>query len=379
MFDDQANARIEEFRTVAAELAGLPVGADFRASWRKVAASGVLAGGGEPEGTGSRASVTGSVAAVEGLGLGGLDPGLLYGMTSQLFGIQMPLSRMLTEDQRGLLVGTGTGDTLLCHASTEERGGSDLLGATTRADVRPDGSYELTGVKSFVTAAPVADVALVLARTDAGRHPFCLSAFLVDLRQPGVSRGTPVPKTALPGVPMGALRFDRVRVPASGLVLGEGSGLTVMNATTTWERALLLSYALGPMRSLLERTTRWCRERRQFERPMGASHQVAGRVADIALRIHRCRTQLYSLARRLDEGVPIRHLTAEAAMVKISVTEDHVRVVQEAAVLAGVRAYVGGEETCADPASALAGLTYAGPNDLLRVTVARELGLPVGN
>lgn len=372
MFDDEAGqARIEEFRDIAAGLAGLPVDTDFRGSWRKVAAAtGILA---------APASIAEAVAAVEGLGLGGLDPGLLYGMTSQLFGIQMPLSRLLTAEQQGLLTGTDTGDTLLCHASTEERGGSDLLGTATRAEPQPDGSYELTGTKAFVTAAPVADVALVLARTDPGRHPFSLSAFLVDLRQPGVSRDAPVPKTALPGVPMGALHFDRVRVPATGLVLGEGGGLTVMNATTTWERALLLSYALGSMRLLLDRTTEWCRERRQFDRPMGASHQVAGRVADIALRIHRSRAQLYSLARRLDAGVPIRHLTAEAAMVKISVTEDHVRVVQEAAVLAGVRAYVGGEATCADPLSALAGLTYAGPNDLLRVTVARELGLPVGN
>ena len=371
MFDDAAAVadRIEKFREIGAGLAGLPLASDFRGSWRKVADSGVL----------DAASVTDGVAALEGLGLGGLDQGLVYGLTSQLFGIQLPLSRLLNDYGRQLLAGTRGGETLLCHASTEERGGSDMLATTTEAHRQRDGSYRLTGAKSFVTAAPVADVALVLARTDPGRHPFSLSAFLVDLGLPGISRGAPVTKSALPGVPMGALTFADVRLGPESLVLGEGSGLTVMNATTTWERALLLSYALGPIRLVLERTSDWCRQRRQFDRPMGASHQVAGRVADIALRVHRSRALLYAIAGRLDRGTPIRHLTAEAAMVKIAVTEDHVRIVQEATVLAGVRAFVAGEPTFADQASALAGLTYAGPNDLLRVTIARELGLPVGN
>jgi alkylation response protein AidB-like acyl-CoA dehydrogenase len=344
--------------------------ADFDESWRRLASLGVL---------GRPGSIRHAVAAIEGLGLAGVDPGICYAVASQLFGLQLPLRRLLSEEQLSLLEPVEAGRTRLCHASTEEGGGSDPLAMATSATRRDDGSYVLNGRKAFVTAAPVADVALVFARTEAGRSPFALSAFLVDLDAPGVRREAPVEKTAIVGAPMGGLTFDGVLVPPGRLVAEAGSGLAVLGVTTSWERALLLSYALGPMRLLLERTVEWCRTRRQFDRPMGANARVAARVADIALRVHRSRALVYAMAARLDDGVPIRRLGPAAAAVKISISEDYVRLTEEAAMLAGVRAYVEGMPLRADPASALAALTYAGPNDLLRVTIARDLGLPVEN
>ncbi|EST31224.1 acyl-CoA dehydrogenase family protein [Streptomyces roseochromogenus] len=363
---------VGKFRELAGTLPAFTGRDGFRAHWRELAGLGVLHEGGD-------GWVTEAVARFEGLGLGGIDPGLCYGAASQLFGIQMPLRMLLSSGQLGLLDGTATGELLLCHASTEEGGGSDPLSGTTTATRLPDGSYRLSGRKSFITAAPVADRGLVFARTGEGRSPFALSAFLVDLDSPGVTRGAPEDKSALPGVPMGSLTFDDVTVPADRLVLREGAGLMVMAATTTCERALLLSYALGPMRRLLEETVQWAATRRQFDRPMGASHQVAGRVADMAIRVHRSRELIYGMARRIDGGTAVRHLANEAAMVKISVTEDHLHLAETAGMLAGVRAFIRDRDGFADLASALAGSVYAGPNDLLRVSVARGLGLPVGN
>lgn len=368
----EQDATVDRYRDLSAALSPFPGRELFRTHWKELAGLGVLHDGGE-------GGVAEAVARFEGLGLGGLDPGLCYGAVSQVFGIQMPLRTMLSPEQVPLLDGTTTGEVLLCHASTEEGGGSDPLSGITVATRRPDGSYVLTGKKSFITAAPVADRGLVFARTTEGRSPFALSAFLVDLDAPGVSRGAAEDKTALPGVPMGALTFDEVVVPADRLLLREGAGLAVMAATTTWERALLLAYALGPMRRLLEETVDWASSRRHFDRAMGASHQVAGRVADIAIRVRRSRELIYGMARRIDEGAPVRHLADDAAMVKISVTEDHLYVAETAGMLAGVRAFVRGRTGFADLASALAGSVYAGPNDLLRVSVARGLGLPVGN
>jgi alkylation response protein AidB-like acyl-CoA dehydrogenase len=361
---------VDKFRQLARDAVTLPVAAGFRDRWRELAGTGLLALDAD--------TATTAVAAVEGVGLAGVAPGLVYAAASQLFGIQIPLRRMLSESQRERLADVVSGTVLLCHASTEEGGGSDPLATTTRAD-RGDGGFVLNGTKSYVTAAPVADLGLVFARTEPGRSPFALSAFLVDLHAPGVTVHPPVAKTALTDVPMGVLTFTDVVVPEDALVAGEGAGLSVIGVTTAWERALLLSYALGPMKLLLDRTVEWAREREHFGRTMGASQQVAARLADMAMRVHRSRTLLYSVARRLDEGVPVRQLAAEAAMTKISVTEDYVALTQDAAMLAGVRAYLADSPLQADPLSALAGLTYAGPNDLLRVLVARDLGLPVAN
>ncbi|MFH0245586.1 acyl-CoA dehydrogenase family protein [Streptomyces sp. HK10] len=355
--------------------------ADFRTRWRALAALGTLGDAPSPrrDEVPRPGPVTGAVAAVEGIGLAGTEAGLCYAMASQRFGIQFPLRAVLPERTWRDLGDVEGGEVLLCHALTEEGGGSDPLSMTTRAERQADGTYLLTGRKSFVTAAPVADVALVFARTASERSPFALSPFLVDLRAQGVERDGPFPKTALVEAPMGSLEFTGVRLPADRLVGEEGSGLALLTVTTAWERALLLSYALGPMRRVLARTVEWCRSRRHFGRRMGSSHLVAARVSDMALALHRSRELVYRIAARLDGGARPRQLSADAALTKISVAEDYLRFAQQAAMLGGVRSFIEESGLTADLLTPMAASTYAGPNDLLRVTVARELGLPVEN
>ncbi|MFD5749857.1 acyl-CoA dehydrogenase family protein [Streptomyces sp. NPDC127033] len=360
--------------------------ADFRTRWKAFTARGVWdeapsdeassdeAPSDRPPGSARLGPVTRSVATIEGIGRAGTGAGLCYAMASQRFGIQFPL--------RSVLGGTETtesGDILLCHALTEEGGGSDPLSMATRAERQEDGGYLLTGTKSFVTAAPVADTALVFARTAAERTPFALSAFLVDLSAPDVEQSAPFPKTALTEVPMGSLTFHGVRLAPGSMVGEEGSGLGLLTLTTAWERALLLSYALGPMRRVLDRTVEWCATREHFGRRMGASHVVAARVADMALALHRSRELVYRMAARLDAGVRPRQLAADAALTKISVAEDYLMFSRQAAQLGGVRSFIEDSGLTADLTSPMAASVYAGPNDLLRITVARELGLPVEN
>ncbi|OIK28686.1 acyl-CoA dehydrogenase family protein [Streptomyces malaysiense] len=348
---------------------------DFSTQWQAMADLGVLrlaAPDAEP------GPVTRSLAMIEGIGLAGADPGLCYALASQIFGMQFPLRDSLGADAWRPVADVQRGGMLLCHALTERGGGSDPFSMRTRARREGDG-FVLDGAKTFITAAPVADWAIVFARTAEGRSPFALSAFLFPLDLPGVRRGETFTKTALPTVPMGELLFEDVRLPGSALLGEEGSGLAVMASTTAWERSVILGYALGPMQRLLARTADWAADREHFGRRMGASHQVAARISDMAMALHRSRVQLYAMAARLDAGVPARQLATEAALTKISVSEDYVRMTEQAAALSGVRAFLPGFDLVTDLAGPMAALTYAGPNDLLRVGVARQLGLPVEN
>ncbi|WP_020494730.1 acyl-CoA dehydrogenase family protein [Sciscionella marina] len=349
---------------VAAELSG----ADFRTAWKALGAHGLLT---DPE------SVLDGIAMIEGLGRAGVPAGLCYALTSQLFGVQRPLRAALGEAV--LPDAVRSGELVLCHALTEDEGGSDPLSMRTSAVRREDGSFRLNGRKSFITAAPVADLALVFARTEEGNHPFALTPFLVDLDAEGVTRTEAFGKLALPEVPMGALEFTEVHVPAERMLGEPGSGLALLTATTAWERSVLLGYALGPMQRVLDRTVSWARDRSQFGRPMGASQLVAGRVAEMAMALWRSRGLVYGIARRLDDGESIRRLAGEAALTKISVSQDYIAFTEHATALGGVRSFVAGSGLTAELFGPLAGLVYAGPNDLLRVTVARELGLPVQN
>ncbi|MET9644888.1 acyl-CoA dehydrogenase [Streptomyces syringium] len=350
--------------------------ADFRTQWQAMADLGVLrlaaADDTDP------GPVTRSLAMIEGIGLAGADPGICYALASQVFGMQFPLRAALPEDAWRAIADVQDGGTLLCHALTERSGGSDPFSMRTRA--RREGDvFVLDGAKTFITAAPVADRAIVFARTGEGRSPFALSAFLFPLDLPGVVRAESFTKTALPSVPMGELVFEGARLPAGSLIGDEGSGLAVMSSTTAWERAVILGYALGPMRRTLRGIVEWASDRDHFGRRMGASHQVASRVSEMALALHRSRVQLYAMAALLDAGTPARQLAAEAALTKISVSEDYVRLTEHATALSGVRAFIADSELPADLHSPMASLTYAGPNDLLRVGIARQFGLPVEN
>ncbi|MFE1586139.1 acyl-CoA dehydrogenase family protein [Streptomyces sp. NPDC058737] len=367
---------VDAYRDLAAPLAERDGDADFTARWRAMADLGVLRLA-PPDAT-APGPVTRALAMIEGIGLAGVDPGLCYALASQVFGMQFPLRATLPAAAWHAVADVQDGRTLLCHALTERGGGSDPFSMETRA-VRDADGFVLDGAKTFITAAPVADRAIVFARTARGRSPFALSAFLLPLDLPGVRRGETFAKTALPTVPMGELIFEGARLPADALLGEEGSGLAVMASTTAWERSVILGYALGPMHRLLARTVEWAAGRDHFGRRMGASHQVAARVSDMALALHRSRVQLYTMAARLDAGTPARQLAAEAALTKISVSEDYVRMTEHATALSGVRAFLPGFDLAADLSSPMAALTYAGPNDLLRVAVARQLGLPVEN
>ncbi|UQA93992.1 acyl-CoA dehydrogenase family protein [Streptomyces halobius] len=367
---------VDTYRDLAAPVVAQIADEGFTAQWRAMADLGVLQLAG-PDAT-APGPVTRSLAVIEGIGLAGADPGLCYALASQLFGMQFPLRDALGDGAWRAVDDVQQGRVLLCHALTERGGGSDPFSMETRARRDGDG-FVLDGAKTFITAAPVADRAIVFARTAEGRSPFALSAFLFPLDLPGIRRGETFAKTALPTVPMGELIFEGARLPAGALLGEEGSGLAVMASTTAWERSVILGYALGPMQRLLARTVDWAADRDHFNRSMGASHQVAGRISDMALALHRSRVQLYSMAARLDAGTPARQLAAEAALTKISVSEDYVRLTEHATALSGVRAFLPDFDLAADLAGPMAALTYAGPNDLLRVGVARQLGLPVEN
>ncbi|MEU8965268.1 acyl-CoA dehydrogenase [Streptomyces sp. NPDC048491] len=367
---------VDTYRDLAEPVLEKTADQDFIAQWRAMADLGVLRLA-APDAS-APGPVTRSLAMIEGLGLAGADPGLCYALASQIFGMQFPLRAALGARAWGAVADVQDGRMLLCHALTERGGGSDPFSMETRARRDGDG-FVLDGAKTFITAAPVADRAIVFARTGEGRSPFALSAFLLPLDVPGVRRGEAFTKTALPTVPMGELLFEGVRLGREALLGEEGSGLAVMASTTAWERSVILGYALGPMRRTLARTVEWAAQREHFGRRMGASHQVAARVSDMAMALHRSRVQLYAMAARLDAGTPARKLAAEAALTKISVSEDYVRLTEHATALSGVRAFLPDFDLAADLASPMAALTYAGPNDLLRVGIARQLGLPVEN
>src|SRR5205085_9346225 len=132
---------------------------------------------------------------------------------------------------------------------------------TTRAE-RVDDGYRLTGVKTFVSDAPEADLFLVFATVARDQGVLGITGFLVERGAPGLHVGRPIGKMGLRTSPMAEVTLDGCLVPAERRLGREGRGAAIFNDSMEWERGCLLSSALGSMRRQLDRVARYARERR---------------------------------------------------------------------------------------------------------------------
>src|SRR5208337_2854868 len=117
---------------------------------------------------GAEADILTTVLAMEGLGYGCRDNGLIFSLNAQMWSIELPLLNFGTpEQQRAYLPGLVSGNLIGVHAMTEADSGSDAFSMRTKAERRGD-HYILNGSKLYITLAPVADVVIVFATLKPG-------------------------------------------------------------------------------------------------------------------------------------------------------------------------------------------------------------------
>ena len=240
--------------------------------------------------------------ALETLGYGCKDNGLIFALNAQMWACEVPLVRFGTEEQkRRYLPQLCDGTLIAAQAMSEPGSGSDAFGLATRA-VRRGNVYALTGSKTFVTNAPEADVFLVYATTDPGQSIAGLCAFVIDRETPGLVVGPPVRKMGLRTSPMSELFLDACEVAAEQLLGKPGSGMAIFNRAMLWERSLILASAVGTMRRQLERCIEYARERQQFGQAIGSYQAVSHRIVEMQLRLETARLLLYRLGWSLAAG-----------------------------------------------------------------------------
>lgn len=378
--DERLEQIREEYRELAVrELVGDRQARDAAAEkdparWKHAADLGLL-GLCMPEVYGGSAmSVSHTIAAFEGIAEGCPDGGFVYGLISQLFGVQVALLHMASDEvKQRYLPPAISGDLSLVYGFTEPQGGSDAYLMETRAE--PDGDdWLISGQKVLVTNSPAADVALVFARTGAGRSPFALSAFVVDMDQPGAKVGQEFGKVGLRTVGLGELLFDNARAPASHLVARKGAGLQVITESTNWERAFLLVTALGQMRRVIAEVLADANDpesgviESDFDR-------VSGPLADLVTSYKVCRMVTYDMAGRLAVDGPTNQHMQDAAIVKLVVSEHYQAFMNQAMALTGIASITTGFEAQQHLRDSLSSTIYSGTSETLRKTIAKLEGL----
>jgi alkylation response protein AidB-like acyl-CoA dehydrogenase len=359
------------------ELTGRAAGNDRaarfdRAGWRACAEFGVLGWPVPAPYGGAGLDPLSCVLALEALGYGCTDNGLLFAVNNHLWACTSYLLAHGTEDQRRRwLPRLADGSLVGAHAMTELEAGSDVLSGTTTA--RRDGDrYLLSGVKTFISNAPVADLFVVFARTGADGSPQrALSAFLVPRDAPGLRADRVWDKAGLRGSPMGELVLDDVPVPVSDRLGAEGAGYQIFSSTAEWERGYLIASQVGTLRRLLEQAVRHAAGRRQFGRPIGAYQAVSHRIADIQVSLELARLLLYKFGWLKTQG---RLALLESSMLKLFVSESIVQAALATQRIHGVRGYLSDFDVEREVRDALATTTYAGTSDIHRSIIAQLIG-----
>jgi len=208
---------------------------------------------------------------------------------------------------------------------TEPNAGSDLDGIATHAR-KVDGGYLLSGQKTWVTSAPVADFFTVFAKAGENRM---LTIFLVERSFKGLAIGRAIEKMGVWALPTSELAFDDCFVPDSHrLSKEEGDGEGHLRKTLAEIRIITGAMAVGQARAALDAAVRYSGERKQFGKAINRYQAIQMKLAEMATELEAATQLVYRAAWLRDAGRPHHK---EAAMAKLFASECAARVADQAA------------------------------------------------
>ncbi|MCW2980637.1 MAG: putative isovaleryl-CoA dehydrogenase [Solirubrobacterales bacterium] len=240
------------------------------------------------------------------------------------------------EQKERWLPGLIDGSVIGCLAMTEPEAGSDVMSMRTRAE-RSGGGWRLDGTKTFITNGPVADLALVYARTG-GAEERRLGLFAVPTDAPGFARGRKFSKMGWRGSPTGELVLDGCEVGDEALLGGPDEGRAILLAGLDSERVLMAAESVGVAQGALEVALDYARERRQFGRPIGEFQLIGGKLADMYTETEAARALTWTALARVEaEASGSRELASAAKLMGGDVA---MRVTTEAVQVLGGYGYI---------------------------------------
>jgi isovaleryl-CoA dehydrogenase len=196
---------------------------------------------------------------------------------------------------------------------TEPEAGSDALSMRTRAEKKGD-KYILNGTKMFITNGPIADVAVVYAKTDPDAGQKGISAFIVEKDFPGFSRGKSLKKMGVRGSLTGELIFEDCEVPEENLLGEENKGVRVLMSGLDRERIVYSIAPIGVAQGAFDLAFKYATERVQFGAPIISFQMMQELLADIATDIQAGRILSYWAAVMAESGKRVR---LEASYAKL--------------------------------------------------------------
>jgi acyl-CoA dehydrogenase len=261
-----------------------------------------------------------------------------------------------------------SGDWISAFALSEKEAGSDVAAMACAA--RRDGNhFVLDGHKTWISNGGIADVYTVFARTGEAPGTRGISAFVVFADDPGFSIAERIDVMA--PHPLATIRFDNCRIPANRLLGQPGEGFKIAMRTLDIFRASVAAAALGFARRALDEALSHAKARPMFGATLADLQLTQAAFGDMATDIDAGALLTYRAAWRRDvQGLPT---TREAAMAKMTATENAQRVIDRAVQMFGGRGVKVGEITERLYREIRALRIYEGATEVQKLIIAREL------
>lgn len=249
-------------------------------------------------------------------------------------------------------------------ALTETLAGSDSFNLRTKA--RRDGeNWILNGEKIWITNGSLADVISVFARTEKG-----ITGFVVETKWPGFSAGPPEKKMGIRGSVTAPITFENVRVPKENMIGDDGRGFLVAMKTLDAGRLGLGAACLGAAKELLELSTRYAKERKQFDVTISQFEAIQFMLAEMATTIYTMDSIIYRTAAAYDAGKPI---SRQSAIVKLFCSEGLCKVADRAVQIHGGMGYSRELPIERFYRDARINPIFEGTNEIQKIVIARDI------
>jgi len=360
-------------RFVASEIA--PHGERWRAQqhvdrelWHKAGAMGLLAADIPEEYGGSGGSFAHMAVVFEELGYAG---DMAFGLHVHAIVAHYLLNQGSEEQKRRYLPQLASGEMVAAIAMSEPGAGSDLKGIRSTA-VRGAEGYRLNGSKTFISNGYLADLVLVVAKTDPAAGAKGISLLLLETRDnPGFRVGRILEKVGQKGQDTCELFFDEAHVALDNVLGGEeGRGFAQLMTELPYERTIIGVAGVAAIERALQLTVDHAKERRAFGQLLIEMQHTRFVLAEIKTEatvarifIDRCVEDM--LAGRMD--------TVRASMAKYWISDLQCKVVDQCVQLFGGYGYMLEYPIAQMYVDARVQRIYGGANEIMKEIIARSL------
>jgi alkylation response protein AidB-like acyl-CoA dehydrogenase len=266
------------------------------------------------------------------------DPGIGSAVGSASFGTNM-ITRFGDEWMKEeWLPKIANGETASCSMISEPAHGSNVAGIETSAEKDGD-EWVLNGNKMWITNGTVADVGVLMAKTDPGEGHRGITAFLVEMDADGVSTEKIDNKLGIRASDLGEVILDDVRVPEENVIGDENKGFYQLMEFFANGRTGVAAQAVGAAQGALDAAMEYANEREQFGQKIKEFQAIEHKIAEMATQVEAGRSLTYRAASEIEKGN--QDIAAKySSMAKLFASEMAVDVADEGIQVHGGSGYV---------------------------------------